>query len=181
MTEKLITKSPEQGIDNPETTPLTSPEVTVTPEQQVEKLESARKAVQELAPARERLALPVDDKPADNRPLYIDRTVKALQLKQSLQQVRSQLPLVSRTMSKIIHQPLVKVTSEVSAKTVTRPSGLLGGGLVAFVGSLTYLYLASHIGFRYNYLVFILFFGSGFAIGLVLELLFRLSRSRRQQ
>jgi hypothetical protein len=60
--------------------------------------------------------------------------------------------------------------SGATGQTLARPSGLLGGGICALLGSLIYLYLAKHIGFNYNYLLFVLFFGGGFIIGLVIEL-----------
>ena len=183
MSETAPTLSPEKA---PDFSQLKGPEhyaeqAATAPEQQVEHLESARRAVQELAPAKEHLALPVDDKPEDNRPLFIDRTVKNLQLKQTMKQVRSQLPRTSRALSKVVHQPLVKAVSDTGAKTVTRPSGLLGGGFFAFIGSLAYLFMASHVGFRYNYTVFLLFFLGGFVLGLLLELVVRLVRPRTQQ
>ena len=64
----------------------------------------------------------------------------------------------------------MQAASDALGKTVTRPSGLLGGGLVAFLGSGSYLYLAKHIGFQYNYFVSTVLFVIGFAIGLGLEL-----------
>jgi hypothetical protein len=85
---------------------------------------------------------------------------------------------MERGLSKLIHQPAVRAVSEVGAKTVSRPSGLLGGGLLAFLGSSTYLFMTKYIGFRYNYLVFLLLFVGGFVLGLVLELLVRLVRPR---
>jgi len=75
---------------------------------------------------------------------------------------------------------VVRITSEAASKTISRPSGLLGGGLMAFAGSLVYLYLAKHIGFRYNYLLFTLLFVGGFAVGLCLEVIIWLvSRQRK--
>ena len=180
MSETTPTLSPEKAPDFSQLKGAERPaeETALTPENQTEHLEAARAAVQELAPPKEHLALPVDDKPRDNEPLYIDRTVKKLRLKQSLTQVRSELPRTSRVLSKIVHQPALKAASDVGAKTVTRPSALLGGGFFAFIGSLAYLFMASHIGFRYNYTLFLLFFAGGFVVGLLLELVVRLVRPR---
>lgn len=170
MSEKLH-HSPEQAQEFVELKGAESKhEVpTPSPEQQSELLQEARHEIQELAAPKERLALPVDEKPADNQPLFIDKAVKALKFKQTMKQVRSQLPAGQRALSKLVHQPVVQKVSEVSAKTVTRPSGLLGGGLLAFAGSAVYFYLAKHVGFQYNYLIFVLFFVGGFFAGIVLE------------
>jgi hypothetical protein len=74
-------------------------------------------------------------------------------------------------LSKVIHQPVVRAVSEVAAKTISRPSGLLGGGIVAFLGSAGYLYFTKYIGLPYNYFIFTLLFLGGFVVGLSLELI----------
>ena len=84
-------------------------------------------------------------------------------------------------MSRVIHQPVVRVTSEAIGKTVSRPSGLLGGGLVALMGTSIYLYLANHLGFKYNYGVFLCLFVVGFGLGLVLELAVYLATASRRK
>lgn len=183
MSEKLELKSPEQSVEQVE---LKGAETkheasTVTPEQQAEHAEVARAAAHEAATSTERLALPVDDKPADNQPLYIDKVVKKLKLKQNLGQIRGQLSPAKRALSRVVHQPVVRAVSEASARTVTRPSGLLGGGLCAFIGSLAYLYLAKHIGFSYNYMLFLVLLVGGFAIGVALEMLLWLVRPKHQE
>ena len=98
-----------------------------------------------------------------------------------LAQVQRKLPARDRQLSKLVHQPVVRMISESAAGTVTRPSGLLGGGLVAFIGSTGYLYLTKHVGLTYNYFVFILLFVAGFGLGLALELIvWSLTASRRR-
>ena len=181
MSEQLNVQSPEQGFDKIEVKNQAPAETaSVSPEQQAEQLETARAALQEIAPPKERLALPVDDKPQDNQPLYIDRTVKKIQFKQSMKQVRRELSVPEKVLSTFAHQPIIKAVSEASAKTVSRPSGLLGGGFFAFVGSLAYLYFTKHIGLTYNYLLLIVFFGGGFALGIVLELVSHLLRPHHE-
>lgn len=111
-------------------------------------------------------------------PIRESRTVVT---KRQLAQVQRKLPARDRQLSKLIHQPVVRLVSESAAATVTRPSGLLGGGLVAFLGSTGYLVFTKHIGLSYNYFVFILLFVGGFALGLVLELIiWTLMASRRR-
>lgn len=111
----------------------------------------------------------------------VNRELREITLRRELKHIRRKLPAPQRALSKVIHQPAVRVTSEFAGKTVSRPSGLLGGGVVALTGTTLYLYLANHIGFTYNYGVFLLLFVVGFAIGLVVELVVNLVfRSRHK-
>ncbi len=100
---------------------------------------------------------------------YINRELRAITLRRELNSIRRRLPAPQRVLSKIIHQPAIRVVSEAAGKTVSRPSGLLGGGLAAFLGTSGYLYLARHDGFTYNYGVFLALFVGGFFFGLFLE------------
>lgn len=102
----------------------------------------------------------------------INQDLKKITLQRELTQIRRKLSAPDRALSKIIHQPVVRAVSEASAKTISRPSGLLGGGIVAFIGTTGYLLLAKNLGFnRYNYVIFLVLFAAGFVIGMVLELL----------
>ena len=85
--------------------------------------------------------------------------------------IQRQLKPTDRVLSKAIHQPVIRAVSEATASTLARPSGLLGGGLVALLGSASYLYYAKHVGLPYNYLIFTLLFVGGFGFGLLIELL----------
>jgi hypothetical protein len=100
---------------------------------------------------------------------HINSELKSITLRRELQSIRRRLPAPQRALSKVIHQPVVRMVSEAAGKSVSRPSGLLGGGLVAFLGSSGYLYLARHDGFAYNYGVFLTLFVVGFFFGLILE------------
>src|SRR3712207_7384139 len=58
---------------------------------------------------------------------------------------------------------------------------LFRSGLCALVGTSAYLFIARHYGFEYNYLVWLLLFVGGFALGLLLELLVALATRRRDR
>lgn len=117
--------------------------------------------------------------PQDPSSRLVTRELKQITLQRELLHIRRKLPRPQRALSKVVHQPVVRAASEAAGKTVSRPSGLLGGGLVALLGTSGYLYLAHHRGFRYNYLVFLILFAGGFIVGLVLELLVHLATRRR--
>lgn len=112
---------------------------------------------------------------------YVNRELKAITLRRELGVIRRKLPAPQRALSKIIHQPAVRAISEGAGKTVSRPSGLLGGGIAAFVGTSAYLYLANHIGFEYNYGVFLVLFAGGFVLGIILELAIHLAMASRRK
>lgn len=101
----------------------------------------------------------------------INQDLKRLTLQRELTHIRRQLSAPKQTLSKVIHQPVVRVVSEVSGKTVSRPSGLLGGGILALIGTTGYLWLAKNQGFEYNSAVFLALFGAGFMLGLALEII----------
>ncbi|MFO0781920.1 MAG: hypothetical protein U0524_03470 [Candidatus Saccharimonadales bacterium] len=113
---------------------------------------------------------------------HINKDLKKVTLQRELTQIRRHLSKRERAFSKVIHQPVVRAVSEASSKTISRPSGLLGGGIMAFVGSTGYLLLAKNLGFsRYNYAAFLVLFAAGFALGVFLEfVVWTVTRSRHQ-
>jgi hypothetical protein len=97
-----------------------------------------------------------------------------MKYKRTLQSVQKDLSTPEKALSKVIHNPTVDALSEVAGKTVARPSGFLTGAIFAFVGSSAFLWISKHYGYKYNFLLFVIFFGVGFVVGLVLEALLRL-------
>jgi hypothetical protein len=116
-------------------------------------------------------------------PKTINRELRKITYKRELRHIQRRESAPDRALSKVIHQPVVRAVSEAAGRTVSRPSGLLGGGIVAFIGTTGYLYVAKHYGFEYNYLIFIGLFIGGFALGLAFEIVswLILSAKRRSQ
>lgn len=104
----------------------------------------------------------------------VTKHIKKDAYKKILKKTQKQLNVSERSFSKVIHQPIVDKVSEVSSKTVARPSGILFGGIGAFCGSLIVFLLSKNSGFTYNYMLFILIFIGGYFIGLFIELIYRL-------
>jgi len=115
------------------------------------------------------------DEPAA-APGLINKDLKALKYKRTLQSVRKDLKPTERVLSKVIHNQTVDAVSQAAEKTVARPSGLLFGGICAFIGSSLFLWVSKHYGYEYNFLLFALFFLGGFGLGLILELAMRSMR-----
>lgn len=138
-----------------------------------EMLESARKEIDTNAEKSSKPLERMKDEVKSNAPqqtLNVNQELKKITLRRELNHIRRKLPAGQRALSKVIHQPTVRAVSEAAGKTVSRPSGLLGGGIAALIGTSLYLYIASQAGIAYNYTVFLLMFAGGFLVGLIVEL-----------
>ncbi len=120
------------------------------------------------------------ESPADNQPITVNRDLINSSYHRSLKSVQAKLTGIDRLASKVIHKPTVEQISNVGAQTVARPSGIIGGASGALIGSLALLMMAKHYGLTYNYLMIFLFYTGGFVIGLLIEIIYRLFRPRRQ-
>ena len=128
----------------------------------------------EAEPAQDLLAEQLSrDEPAAPAGL-VGRDLKQIKYKRTLQSVQKGLSNPEKTLSKLIHNPVIDAVSTAAEKTVARPSGLLTGSIFAFLGSSMFLYIAKHYGYEYNFLLFALFFFGGFALGLLIELVYKL-------
>lgn len=92
---------------------------------------------------------------------------------------RQQLKPSEQILSKVIHQPLIEKISDISANTVARPSGIIGGSSGALIGSLIVLFNAKRYGFYYNFLIFVYLLAAGFLAGLLVELVLNFLRKHR--
>src|SRR5690606_18536819 len=89
-----------------------------------------------------------------DQPIFgVQKELKADAYNRTLQKVRGHLNAPERAFSKVMHHKVVESMSDVSSKTVARPSGILGGGIAALAGSGVVLYMAKHYGFQYNFTV----------------------------
>lgn len=132
-------------------------------------LETSREQIDQLAGSSESVKIGEHIKePADQ--VVVNKELKELAYARILTRTRKNLPLADKWLSKLTHQPVVDKVSILGEKTIARPLGVLAGSILALVGSGVMLYSAKHYGFRYNFLVFLLLFGGGYALGLLLEL-----------
>lgn len=146
----------------------------------VENVEQIRAAAHEQAQAsNEVLSHHLEQEQPAPELALINRDLKDLKYKRTLQSVRKDLSIPERAMSRLVHNPAVDAISEVAGKTIARPSGFLTGAIFAFIGSSVFLYIAKHYGYEYNFLLFALFFVAGFFAGLCLELIFRVFRRNK--
>lgn len=146
-----------------------------------ENIEKIRAMAEIEAEKAEKIAAHEQPKTETDSTLGMQHSLKATAYARVLAKTQQKLSMPVRGFSRLTHSPVVDKLSAVGAETVARPSGILGGSICAFLGSLTVYYFAKHYGFTYNYLfVFFLFLG-GYALGAFLELLVWLLYSRRQR
>lgn len=106
--------------------------------------------------------------------------MKAQAYERSLKRIQQRLSGPERVLSNVMHNKTVDATSELLGKTVARPSGILGAGTAALIGSSIVLYAAKTYGFEYNFGIFMLLLAGGFVLGLAIELTAKLfSRLKR--
>lgn len=99
------------------------------------------------------------------------KQIKKSAYRKVIKQAQSQMKGVDKSFSKFIHKPTVEKVSDVSARTVARPTSLLFGSVFAFIASLIFYIFAKRSGFEYNYLLFLMVFIGGYFVGLIFELL----------
>ncbi len=140
-------------------------------EQAEEKLEQSIDDNQEKLNPLEKLDKVEHESAKKNESLPVSEELYRIAAQRTIIHIQKTLPYFKRNLSKVIHTPVINNISEVASKTIGRTSGLLGGGITAFLGTLVYLFIAGHNGFRYNYMVSILLACSGFIIGVTIEFL----------
>ena len=145
-------------------------------------LEAIRERIQEKAQSTEQVKTLEESNrshPPTDQP-FANKELKEMAYKRTLNRVRQQMNVPDRLVSRIIHRPTINAISEATAKTIGRPSGLLGGGFLSLVGTSAYYYVTKHYGYEYNYLVFLLLLAGGFIAGWLIEMLWSLFSSRKK-
>jgi hypothetical protein len=187
MSEQLPIKGHE-SLENSQTSPEYDAQSEATSEKQrseelrrsSELIESARNTIDKQAVSSE---VPVIEKQAEqsNQTMHnATKHIKNVRYKTTLTHVRHNLSPTQRVLSKIVHQSVIESISEIGAKTIARPSGLLGGGLIALIASLTVTIIARRVGFVVPSSIFAITFVGGFGLGLIVEAIFRSVKKSRK-
>lgn len=146
-----------------------------TPEKQHESIQAIEQKVERQHPTKSAELLDRLEPDEDEKPIHPpNKELKTIALSNYLSDIRSHLSSGSKTLSKFIHKPTINAISEVSGKTIVRPTAILFGGLFMFIGSALYLYATYHTNARYNFLVALFLFFGGFMAGIVIELFYNL-------
>lgn len=137
-------------------------------------LESIKQSIESTAISGKEYSIAEKEKPSHHGPHFVTRKLKNDAYKRLLKKTSTHLSKPEKTFSKVIHRPIVEKTSEIAGKTVARPSGILFGGIAAFIATVFLLIVSKRAGFTYNYLFFFLVFIGGYFAGLFVELIYRL-------
>ena len=163
--KELFLPTPEQSVESNVEKPIDNPESDIN-----DSMTQAREIIkEETEKDNPNIAIP-EQNPKNN---YIDQNLQNIQTKQLFNNIRHYLPILDKQLSKVIHQPVIEEVSDKTSKTIARSSGVLGGSILAFVGSLSYLIFVKYVGITYNYTWVFIFFIIGFIVGLAIELLIR--------
>lgn len=143
-----------------------------------EELEKIRQKVERQAPVKSEKTQTEKEHPSHGHPVIINKQLKDMAFSRSMTRTRKKLSRSSRAFSKVIHTPVIDRASEVAGKTVARPSGMLVGAFLAFIGTSALLWTTRHYGYTYNYLMVVLLFAGGMVLGLGLEGLYKVLRKK---
>jgi hypothetical protein len=91
--------------------------------------------------------------------------------KQTIKHIQAELPIASRTFSKIIHNKLIEKTSDIVGNTIARPNAMLAGAVVAFILTLATYTTAKTIGYSLSGFETIAAFIIGWIIGITYDYL----------
>jgi len=101
----------------------------------------------------------------------ISKKQKDIAYKKTLKTIQSDLPLASRTFSKIIHNKAVERVSDSVGATIARPNAILAGSAFAFVFTLIIFLVARHYGYPLSGTETIAGFIVGWATGILFDYL----------
>lgn len=136
-----------------------------------ERAAEARSIIDQAERPKEPVAAVEEQSPA--KPKYLPILDPMLNYKHTVASLQRHLKPVSRSFSRVIHQPVIERTSEALEKTVARPS-ILNGALwmAALIGTVFYIF-ARQYGYQLSgsEMLFALIAGAG--IGLVGEVIWR--------
>lgn len=141
-----------------------------TPEHHSHNLESIHSKIEQAAHKQAELKPKYQDKTYENHTIYATQGLKSHMFSRTLTRTRKHLNKPDQMLSKFVHNPAVNTISALGEKTIARPSGLLAGSITAFIGVSVFYYLSRHYGFAYNWLLIVILFVSGYAIGYAIEL-----------
>lgn len=180
MSEKLSTPSPEKQ-QSPERQSSQEKKLLEELQKKAERadnkpkdsIESIKKSIESSAVSGKEYSIGEKQPKPSSQTYGASRQLKDQAFTRTLKKAQRQLSAPERTFSKIIHTPLIEKTSDVAAKTIARPSGILLGSICAFIATTMVLVISKRSGFTYNYLLFFLVFVAGHIAGTAIELVIR--------
>jgi len=168
--------SPNDAIHSPESKMRSSVESakkleiakkTIEQHKQKEKLNSQPELKNEISKKRHPAAeikAPVSYTPKQKKAVY----------KKQIKIAQSHLPAPARVFSKIIHNPAIEKLSDATAKTLFRPSALVGGALFGLIFGIAIYTAAQYFGYIMPNWTLMILLVVGALLGVFLETLSKL-------
>lgn len=160
-------KSPEKNISKSELEKQES-ELAKRGEQAEKKL-AAEKEKRELDLSKEKVKRESQPETRKREASSYTKAEKKAVYKKQLSHVRAQLPRGARTFSKVVHNPVVEKVSDATAKTVFRPSALIGGAVSGIVIGLIIYFGARYYGYVMPTFTLIALLIAGGILGVLIE------------
>lgn len=160
VTEKLARKHEalSEGVENGEA-----------------RAETARIEALESAISIDQSGLETEKGRADNSPARrrgpISKKEREASFKKTMDQVQEELPVASRTFSKVIHHKAIERASGAVGSTVARPNAILAGSVSAFILTLAIYVIARNMGYPLSGFESIATFIIGWLFGLLFDYL----------
>ncbi len=143
--------------------------------EEVEKqTEKARSEVSEAIIKTEKNSRKAEKEQSNSAPSRrgpISKKQKNESYKKTIKQVQNELPVGSRTFSKIIHNKVIESASEKIGSTIARPNAMLSGALLAFIFTLVTYVIAKKSGYVLSGFETIGSFALGWLVGIVFDYL----------
>jgi hypothetical protein len=177
--EKIVATSEELNTLSQHETHSSHTKRHENQKQPAESLEAIRRKIERQTASQEKPAVKEQTKEATPTTRVATKRIKTERYQLTMSQVRGHLSPTQKLASKIVHQPFIEAASEIGSKTIARPSGLLGGGLTALIGSLGIIIVAKRVGFEVPNSIFWVLFLIGFLLGMAIEFLFRKLKKRK--
>lgn len=194
MAENNSEKLRDSGAERVENTELKNLERAKTPEKKLTKAEiekgereianKGEQAEKKIAAEREKreLELAKQQERAKNEkgeqrdkdvksPSKYTKQEKKQAYKKEIKKVQSQLPRGSRAFSKVVHNPVIETISDATAKTIFRPSALIGGSITGLVLGLIIYLVARYYGYPISTMTLVLLLIVGAVLGVIVELI----------
>lgn len=145
-------------------------------------IEKARDVIEKSAVSKEKTKVDNQESNPNNQSHhYLTKSLKSKQYFKTMESVRQNLRPKEIIASRVIHNSAVESISELSSKTIARPTSVITGSLVALICGVATIVIAKKVGFSLPYSVIIIFYIAGYLVGLLIELVKTLVLKSRQK
>lgn len=100
--------------------------------------------------------------------------------KQTMKTIQAEMSLSGRTLSKIIHNPVIERSADIAGNTIARPNAILFGSLFALISVSSIYLIAKYYGYSLSGFETIGSFIIGWMVGLLVDYIRIMASGKRQ-